>query len=157
MPSFRRARPPEQPSSPRASTSTSQSSPRTQPPSIPQSILGSTSHHDPPADKDTRLARMKKLAGDTLEIVQTTSSMAAEATADVAVPGLSIALSALSEILRRIMVSRNRLITAYLAESSFADDEDDGGRRGDASNAREDPRDETREILFSPPHAEATR
>lgn len=51
--------------------------------------------------------------GESLEIVQTTSSLAAEATADVAVPGLSIALSALAEILRRILVSDSRLVKVY--------------------------------------------
>lgn len=48
---------------------------------------------------------MKELAWGALEMVQTASSLAAEATADVAVPGLSIALSALSEILNKILVS----------------------------------------------------
>lgn len=42
-----------------------------------------------------------------------------------------------------------------ITEWSIADHEDNRGRRGDAGKAREDPRDETRDILLSPSQAEA--
>lgn len=56
------------------------------------------------ADKDAAKARVKRLLGDALSLLRTTATLAADAAGDSAVPGLSIGLQALAEVLEKIEV-----------------------------------------------------
>lgn len=56
------------------------------------------------ADKDAAKARVKQLLGDALSLLRTTATLAADAAGDSAVPGLSIGLQALAEVLGKIEV-----------------------------------------------------
>lgn len=88
---------------PQASTSAQQSAPATPRSSTPLQSAG----EDVPAaqpPESTAVARMKALAGDSLEMLETVTRLAADATGNVPVPGLSIGLKALAEILKRLQV-----------------------------------------------------
>lgn len=65
---------------------------------------GSHSGDDVEEATTTPIARMKKAAGLALGLIQTGSRLAAQATSDVGVPGLSVGLSALAEILHKVQV-----------------------------------------------------
>ena len=57
------------------------------------------------ADKDATKAYIKELVRNALSLLRTTATLAADAAGDTVVPGLSIGLQALAEVLQKIEVS----------------------------------------------------
>lgn len=90
-------------SRPPASTSALQS-PSDTPQTSTSSLQAHSGHTEDDPEESTALSRMKRAAGLALGMIQTGSRLAAEATSDVGIPGLSIGLSALAEILHKVQV-----------------------------------------------------
>lgn len=87
-----------------ASTAASQTRPSTAP-SVPPSSQTHYRLFGISLDKNATKARMKDAATAALELMQTGSRLAGDATGDVAIPGLSIGLKALAEVLRKVQAS----------------------------------------------------
>lgn len=58
--------------------------------------------NSPPSELDSLLTRVKQLGEQTLDTVQSTSKLAAEAVGDANIPGLSVALSTVAKVLTTI-------------------------------------------------------
>lgn len=94
------------------------------------SLQASGSHAGDNAEESTALSRMKTAAGLALDVIQKGLRLSAEATSDVAIPGLSIGLSALAEILEMVQVRSCAVVVFLFAKLCSSDHENHYHWRG---------------------------